>query len=98
MATTTPVLAATLTAYAHRCGRPSCRCRPGGPLHTGQHRTFTERGQTRSVYVPKDLLPAVRAGIAEHKRIKQLLHQAQQRTVALVRTHATHRRRKKGRP
>jgi len=98
LTTTTPVLAATLASYSHRCGRPSCRCRHGGPLHTGQHLTFKQRGQTRSVYVPKDLLPEVRAWVAEHKKIKQLLREVHQLTVALVRTHATHRRRKKGRP
>jgi hypothetical protein len=98
LATTTPVLAATLTSYAHRCGRPSCRCRHGGPLHTGQHLTFKQHGQTRSVYVPPDLIPEVHAWIAQHKRIKQLLHEIHQLTVALVRIHTTHRRRQKGRP
>ena len=98
LATTTPVLAATLASYSHRCGRPSCRCRHGGPLHTGQHLTFKDQGKTRSVYVPRDLLPEVQAWLAEHKRLKQLLKEVHHLTVALVRAHATHRRRKKGRP
>jgi len=98
LATTTPILAATLTSYAHRCGRPTCRCRHGGPLHTGQHLTFTQHGQTRSVYVPLDLLAEVHAWIAQHKRIKQLLHEIHLLTVALVRNHTSHRRRRKGRP
>jgi hypothetical protein len=98
LATATPVLAATLTTYTHRCGRPRCRCHHGGPLHTGQHLTFKERGQTRAVYIPKDLLPEVQAWAAEHKRIKQLLQEVHRLSVALVRTHATHRRRKQGRP
>jgi hypothetical protein len=98
LATTTPVLAASLVAYTHRCGRPSCRCHHGGPLHTGQHLTFKDHGRTRSVYVPKDLLPQVRSWLAQHKRIKQLLHEIHHLTVALVRTHATQRRRQKGRP
>jgi hypothetical protein len=98
LATTTPVLAATLASYSHRCGRPTCRCRTGGPPHTGQHLTFKDKGKTRSVYVPKDLLPEVRSWVAQHKRIKQLLHEVHLLTVALVRTHATHRRRQKGRP
>jgi hypothetical protein len=45
LATTTPVLAASLSSYTHRCGRPTCRCRTGGPLHTGQHLTFKGTGQ-----------------------------------------------------
>src|SRR3712207_6968051 len=53
--------------YTHRCGRPSCRCHHGGPLHTGPHLTFKEAGKTRSVYVPKQLLPEVRTWLAEHQ-------------------------------
>lgn len=98
LATTSPVLAASFGTYTHRCGRPECRCHHGGPPHAGQHLTFKEGGKTRSVYVPKDLLPDVRAWIAEHKRLKQLLHEIHRLSLALVRTHARHRRRKAGRP
>ena len=98
LATTSPVLAASLCPYTHRCGRPACRCHHGGPLHHGQHLTFKEQGKTRSVYVPKDLLPEVRTWVAEHKRLKQLLQEIHQLSVALVRTHARHQRRKAGRP
>ena len=99
LASTSPVLAASLNAYTHRCGRSACRCHHGGPLHTGQHLTFKGPGnKTRSVYVPKDLLPEVRAWIAEHKRLKQLLQEIHQLSLALVRTHARQRRRKGGRP
>jgi len=99
LATTSPILAASLNAYTHRCGTPTCRCHHGGPLHAGQHLTFKGPGnKTRSVYVPKDLLPEVQAWIAEHKRLKLLLHEIHQLSLALVRTHARHRRRKAGRP
>jgi hypothetical protein len=99
LATTSPVLAASLCSYTHRCGRPACRCHHGGPRHTGQHLTFKGPGnKTRSVYVPKDLLPEVRTWIAEHKRLKQLLQEIHQLSLALVQTHARHRRRQAGRP
>jgi hypothetical protein len=98
LATTSPILAASLSSYTHRCGRAACRCHQGGPLHTGQHLTFAERGKTRSVYVPKELLPEVRAWIAEHKRLKQLLREVHLLSVALVRTHTRQRRRQAGRP
>ena len=99
VAATTPLLAATLSSYTHRCGRPACRCHHGGPRHHGQHLTFKGPGnQTRSVYVPKDLLPEVRAWIAEHKRLKRLLHEIHLLSLALIRSHARHRRRKAGRP
>lgn len=98
LATTTPVLAASFGTYQHRCGRPSCRCRHGGPLHTGQHLTFKEQGKTRSVYVPKALLPEVRTWLAEHRRLKQLLQEIHQLTVALLRTRARFQKLKAGRP
>src|SRR5262249_41631853 len=89
LASPAPVLAATLSTYSHRCGRPSCRCHKGGPLHASQHLTFKDPGnKTRSVYVPKDLLPEVRAWIAAHKRLKHLLKEIQQLTLALIRNHA----------
>jgi len=98
LATSSPILAASLASYSHRCGRSACHCHHGGPLHTGQHLTFNERGKTRSVYVPKELLPEVRAWIAEHKRLKLLLREIHLLSVALVRTHTRHRRRRAGRP
>lgn len=97
--TSSPVLAASLSTYTHRCGRAECRCHHGGPLHSGQHVTFKgPQNKTRSVYVPKDLLPQVKAWIAEHKRLKQLLQEIHQLSVALLRSHAQHQRRKAGRP
>jgi len=97
LATSSPVLAASFGTYRHRCGRPSCRCHHGGPLHTGQHVTFKERGKTRSVYVPKELLPEVRSWLAEHKRLQTLLREIHQLTVALLRARARFRKLKAGR-
>jgi hypothetical protein len=94
-----PVLAASLNSYAHRCGRATCRCHHGGPLHTGQHLTSKGPGnKTRTVYVPKDLLPEVQAWMAEHKRLKLLLQEIHQLSLALVRVHVRSRRRQAGRP
>ena len=45
-----------------------------------------------------DLLDDVRSWIAEHKRIKSLLDEIHQLTVALIRTHVQHQKRKAGRP
>src|SRR5262249_50667671 len=93
-----PVLAASFGTYAHRCGRPSCRCHTGGPPHAGQHLTFKEAGRTRSVYVPKELLPEVRSWLDEHKRLKALLHEVHLLSVALRRARARRLRLKAGRP
>ncbi len=98
LSSSTPIVAACLCSYTHRCGRSSCRCHHGGPLHTGQHLTFKDSGKTRSVYVPKDMLPEVRTWIARHRRLKELLKEIHQLSLALVRTHSQHQRRKAGRP
>jgi hypothetical protein len=98
LTTTSPVLAASFGSYTHRCGRPSCRCHHGGPLHTGQHLTFKEQGKTRSVYIPKQRLPEARTGLAEHQRLKKLLHEIHHLSVALLRARAKQLKRRAGRP
>jgi hypothetical protein len=92
-----PVLAASLTQVRKRCRQPTCRCHHGEP-HLAWHLTYKVQGKTRTVYVPVDLLDEVRSWLAEHKRIKTLLGEIHQLTVALIRTHSTHQRRKNGRP
>jgi len=96
--TTQPVLAASFVQFRRHCGRPSCHCLKGGPKHLSQHVVFQDRGRSRSVYVPLDLVEEVHSWIAEHRRLKQVLHEISQLTLALVRTHVRHRRRKQGRP
>lgn len=98
LASRTPILAASLCVLDVRCGRPSCRCGQGGPLHTVQRLTFKDRGKTRTVHVPKDLVMDVRLWITEHQRLKALVKEIHALSVALVRTHVRHRRRKAGRP
>ena len=98
LATRSPVLAASFGQYTHRCGHPACRCHHGGPLHTGQHLTFKEQGKTRSVSVPKELLPEVQTWLAEHRRLKALLHEIHQLSVALLRARARQLKLKVGRP
>jgi hypothetical protein len=93
-----PVLAASLVQTSKHCGRQSCHCRQGGPLHPAWHLTFKVQGKTRTVYVPLDLLEEVRSWVAEHKRIKTLLAEIHTLSVALVRSHVQTRKRKDGRP
>jgi hypothetical protein len=93
-----PVLAASLSQTTKHCGRDSCHCRRGGPLHTAWHLTFKVKGKTRTVYVPVDLLEDVRSWVQEHKRLKALLAEIHDLSVALIRTHVQTRKRKAGRP
>ena len=91
-----PALAASLVLIHKRCGRPGCHCQKGRG-HPAHYLTCKERGKTRTVYVPQDLLDQVQNWIAEHRRLKALLRQISQLALAQVRTHVTARRRRAGR-
>lgn len=98
LATTSPVLAATFGTVQRRCGSPSCRCHHGGPRHTAFQVTDQKHGKKRSVYVPKDLAPEVKAWIVEHHRLKKILREIHELSRALIRGHVRHRKRQQGRP
>ena len=93
-----PLLAASLNRVNKRCGQPSCSCHHGGPLHQAHHLTVTEAGQTRTVYVPQDLLVEVQSWVQEHQRLKVLIHEISQLTLALIQGHVRHRKLRRGRP
>jgi hypothetical protein len=98
MAPAGPILAASLSEVQKTCGKPSCACHHGGDKHNAWHLTLRERGKTRTVYVPKGLLDDVRSWVAEHQRLKRLRAEISRLSLALVTTHVTQRKRKKGRP
>jgi hypothetical protein len=91
-----PLLAASLVPLQRRCGNPRCHCAPGAK-HPGAYLTWKLQAKTQTAYVPVDLLPEVRQGIQEYRRLKQLLGEMSQLTLALVKTHVQTRRRKPGR-
>ena len=94
---TGPLVAASLNRVSKRCGQPSCSCHHGGPLHQAHHLAFRQAGKTLTVYVPQDLLEEVQAWVLEYRRIKTLIDEISQLTVALVRGHVRHRRLRRGR-
>jgi len=97
LVTDKPVLAASLVQIAKHCGRKGCHCQQGGPKHVGNYLTYKVQSKTRTVYVPLDLLDDVRLWTAEHKRLKVLLAEISQLTLALIKGHVQHQKRKKGR-
>jgi Family of unknown function (DUF6788) len=98
LTSTSPVLAANLAEVYRHCGKPSCHCLQGGPKHKAFQVTFPVQGKTQAVYVPKDLVTDVRSWIEEHRRLKRLLREINQLTLALIRGHVQQRRRQQGRP
>lgn len=91
-----PVLVASLVAVRRTCGKPSCRC-ARGHKHPGHYLTWKEQGKTRSAYVPQALLPQVQQWQNEYRRLKRLLGEISQLSLALVKTHTTRPRRRAGR-
>jgi hypothetical protein len=91
-----PVLAASLVTTRRTCGNPKCRC-AHGRKHPGHYLTWKVKGKTQTVYVPVDLLSQVKQWTHEHRRLKQLVRQSTQLTLALIRTHVTARRRQRKR-
>lgn len=91
-----PVLAASLVVIRKHCGRPGCHCQ-SGPGHPGHYLTCKPDGKTRTVYVPRELLPEVKLWIREYKRIKTLLKQVSRLVLAQVQTHVRTQRRRAGR-
>ncbi len=98
LAATGPLRAGSLGLVHRACGTPSCRCHHGGPKHAAYPLTFKDHGRSCSASVPKDLVGEVRPWLAAQRRLDQLLHEIQQLSTALIRTHARHRRRQQGRP
>lgn len=98
LAAAKPVLAASLALVNKRCGKSSCACHHGGSLHQAHHLTLKQRGKTRTVYVPKDLVCEVQSWVAEYQRLKRVLAEVSQLTLALVQGHAQHHKHKRGRP
>jgi len=92
-----PVLAASLNRVSKRCGQPSCSCHHGGPLHQAHHLAVRQAGKTRTVYVPQDLLAEVQAWVHEYRRLKTLIDEVSQLTLALIRGHVRHRKLRRGR-
>lgn len=91
-----PVLAASLVTIRRACGNPNCRC-ARGQKHLGHYLTWKVKAKTHTAYVPVDLLPQVKLWTQEHRRLKQLVREISQLSLALIQTHVTAKRRKSGR-
>ena len=81
LAQTGPFLAGSLCPVP----RPGC-------AQPGWHLTFKQQGKTRTVYVPMDLVPEVKAWTQNHQRLKQLLREVSRHSLALVRGHVANQR------
>ena len=91
-----PVLAASLVTIRRACGNPNCRC-ARGKKHLGHYLTWKVKAKTHTAYVPVDLVAQAKQWTQEHRRLKQLVRELTQLSLALIRSHVPARRRRRGR-
>lgn len=65
--------------------RPGC-------AQPGWHLTFKQKGKTRTVYVPLDLVGEVKQWTQNHRRLKKLIREVTHCSLALIRGHVANRR------
>ena len=68
-----------------------CAVKRAGCAKPGWHLTWKQGGKTRTVYVPVELVPEVKAWTREYKRLKSLVRKVTGQSLALVRGHAASR-------
>jgi hypothetical protein len=81
-----PLVAASLCKVNRRCGNPNCKC-ARGEFHTAHVLTYKVKGKTRTVHVPKDMVEEVTGWVQEHKRVKQLIREISNNSLAIIHRH-----------
>ena len=81
-----PLVAASLCQVNRRCGHPNCKC-ARGQFHKAHVLTYKVKGKTRVVHVPKDMVEEVRGWVQEHKRVKRLVREISNNSLAIIHSH-----------
>jgi hypothetical protein len=69
-----------------------CQFKRPGCSTPGWHLTFKQKGRTRTVYVPMDLVKEVKTWTRTYQLLKKLIRQVTRHSLALVRSHVANRR------
>lgn len=69
-----------------------CQFKRPGCATPGWHLTFKQKGRTRTVYVPLDLVSEVKTWTRTYKSLKKLIRAVTRHSLALVRAHVANRR------
>lgn len=69
-----------------------CQFKRPGCATPGWHLTFKQKGRTRTVYVPLDLVSEVKTWTRTYKSLKKLIREVTRHSLALVRAHVANRR------
>jgi hypothetical protein len=71
---------------------PLCPVKRPGCRKSGWHLTFKQKGKTRTVYVPMDLVAEVKSWTQNYKRLKKLIREVSRHSLGLIHGHVANRR------
>lgn len=74
-----------LECHLSQFKRPGCAA-------PGWHLTFKQKGKTRTVYVPMDLVAEVKRWTQNYRQLKKLIREVTRCSLALIRRHVANRR------
>ena len=70
-----PVLKGSLAEVRKPCIRPNCAACARGDKHAAFLWSFTEKGRRRCMYVPAEMVPLLRQGLENGRKLEALLTQ-----------------------
>ena len=86
-----PMIGATLCVRKNKCGNPNCKC-ARGEKHESWCLTFKDKGRTKTVHVPREMLPEVQEWVKEHKRAKALLAKISYQSMRILKEYVPQKR------
>ena len=69
-----------------------CSFKRPGCTQPGWHLTFKQKGKTRTVYVPVDLVAEVKTWTHEYRQLKKHLREVTRHSLAIIRNHVASQR------
>ncbi len=69
-----------------------CQFKRPGCAKPGWHLTYKQRGRTRTVYVPMELVSDVKSWTRTYKHLKKLIRQVTRHSLGLIRGHVANQR------
>ena len=69
-----------------------CQFQRPGCAQPGWHLTFKQKGRTRTVYVPMDLVSDVKSWTRTYQHLKKLIREVTRRSLGLIRGHVANQR------
>jgi hypothetical protein len=70
-----PALKGSLAQVRKPCIRPNCPACARGDKHPNYLLAFTQKGQRRCLYVPRDMVPVLKRALENGRRIERLLYE-----------------------